>query len=88
MNTGDKIEELIEEELVDLDWDKKWGPGAAWVRALPGDEQKLYTFRTAVPAKVGGVGGPEAEAITARKVLLGYERVFRVLGDMEAGEEE
>src|SRR4051812_47539694 len=26
VNTGDKIEELLEEELVDLGWKKEWGP--------------------------------------------------------------
>lgn len=84
VNTGDKIEELLEEELVDLQWKKEWGsPRLSYEHFR--DERKMYTFRTGAPVKMERAD--EAGAIVAT-LLLGYERTFRPLGDMEAGDEE
>ena len=81
VHTGDKIDELLEEELVDLDWDKSWGPARMAYEHFR-DDQKLYTFRSSVDAS-----GPDApKRITI--ALLAYERTFRVLGDMQADDEK
>jgi len=74
VHTGDKIEDLLQEELTELEYE---GP-ALRVEHFR-DEQKLYTFRSALPAGAG--------TETAAKVLLAYEACFRRLGDMEAGED-
>ncbi len=83
VNTGDKIEELLEEELVDLGWKKEWGPARLSYEHFR-DAQKMYTFRTAAPVRADA--GNAAEIVGM--LLLGYERAFRPLGDMEADDEE
>jgi hypothetical protein len=83
VNTGDKIEELLEEELVDLGWKKEWGPARLTYEHFR-DAHKLYTFRTAAPIKPGSADAADTLAM----LLLGYERAFRPLGDMEAGDED
>lgn len=74
LHTGDKVEELLEEELVEV--------------GLPAERLKvehfrsddlLFTFRSPVPAET-------AEALV--KYLLAYEACFRNLGDMNAGSDE
>jgi hypothetical protein len=80
MHTGDSIEELLEEELVDLGYD---GP------TLPCEhfrsDDKLFTFRTALP---GDADTPDASmGERARVLLLGYEACFRQLGDMSEKDE-
>jgi hypothetical protein len=86
VNTGDKIEELLEEELVDLGWKKEWGPARLSYQHFR-DDTKMYTFRTAAPVKIERAGDPQSAEIVAT-VLLGYEQTFRPLGDMETGEDE
>ena len=81
VHTGDKMDELVEEELVDLDWKKSWGPTRLPFEHFR-DDHKLYTFRSPVDAT-----GPEGVNRVAI-ALLAYERAFRVLGDMEADDEE
>ena len=81
VHTGDKIEELLEEELVDLDWNKSWGPARLAYEHFR-DDHKLYTFRSIVDAS-----GPDAAKRIAI-ALLAYERAFRELGDMEADDED
>ncbi len=81
VHTGDKIEELLEEELIDLDWNKAWGPTRLAYEHFR-DDRKLYTFRSAVDAS-----GPDA-ANRIAIALLAYELAFRVLGDMEADDED
>jgi len=81
LNTGDKIEELVAEELAELDY----------VERQPGDamapcehfrsEDKLFTFRSRLPV---GVGEPHAASVAA-SWLRAYEAAFRRLGDMDAG---
>lgn len=82
VHTGDKIDELIEEELVDLEWKKEWGP-ARFAYEHFRDDRKMYIFRSPVPL---GTGADAAER--AAIALLAYERAFRPLGDMEADEDE
>lgn len=81
MHTGDKIEELIEEELVDLGLH----PAPFAVEHFRSDDL-LFTFRTPVPLPPGGVDSADC-ARAAVTWLLGYEAAFRRLGDMAAGEE-
>ena len=75
VHTGDTIEELIEEELIDLGVD----PDVVRVEHFRSDDM-LYTFRTPLPA-----GTAIDEACTW---LLAYEATFRVLGDMTAEDED
>lgn len=82
VHTGDKIDELIEEELVDLGWKKEWG-GTRFAYEHFRDDRKMYIFRSPVPV---GSGADAAER--AAIALLAYEQAFRPLGDMEADEDE
>lgn len=87
MHTGDKIEDLIEEELVNIGWEGGAGPESA----RPSfehfrDADKLYTFRTPVPVNLELAADPATEA-TVALWLLAYEACFRQLGDMDAGGE-
>lgn len=75
MHSGDKLEELIEEELVDLGEDA--GGGGISFEHFRSDDM-LFTFRTKVP-------GQDPERIA--RYLLAYEACFRNLGDMSEGEE-
>lgn len=86
VNTGDKIEELLEEELADLDWKKEWGPAKLTYEHFR-DERKMYTFRSPLPVDPARLDSAEAIEKTAL-ALLAYERAFRPLGDMEAGEDD
>lgn len=82
VHTGDKLSELLEEELAELGYE---GP------TLPvehyRDDDKLFTFRTPL---FGPWNGGESASRTDLAViaLLGYEAMFRQLGDMEADEED
>ncbi len=73
LHTGDAIEELLEEELVELGE----SPGRPRVDHFRG-EDRLFTFRTPIPR-----WEQDGRAI---RYLLAYEACFRRLGDMEAGE--
>lgn len=72
LHTGDKLDELIHEELVEQG-----------IEALPEpnqhfrDEDKLFTFRTALPREV------YEDVMLA--YLLAYEAALRELGDVDAG---
>lgn len=80
MHMRDSLVELLDEELAELGYE---GPeiGFSHYRS----EDLLYTFRSQVP-----VDGPEADGAgeTTALVLLGYEAVFRELGDMSGGGDE
>ncbi|MDY7110591.1 MAG: hypothetical protein SYC29_18315 [Planctomycetota bacterium] len=79
MHTGDPLEELIDEELVDLGHDG----GPLPVSHYRSDEM-LYTFRSPLPIE----NVDESAAVeTASRCLLAYEAAFRELGDMQSGEE-
>jgi hypothetical protein len=81
VHTGDKLEELIDEELVELGF--SGGP-------LPFEHfrspEKLFTFRTPVP--VDPTRLTPADLHTVATVLLAYEACFRNLGDIAAGPDD
>ena len=77
MHAGDKMEDLLEEELVDQ--------GAAATRLKIEhfrSDDLLFTFRSPLPLSTAADQAP-----AAAKFLLAYEACFRNLGDMNAGEE-
>ena len=78
MHSGDKMEDLLEEELVDQ--------GAPVTRLKIEhfrSDDLLFTFRSPLAAGMG-----EEQAAAVSKVLLAYEACFRNLGDMNAAEAE
>lgn len=81
MHTGDPLEELIEEELVELGQES---PGTIRVDHYRSDDM-LYTFRTPIP--IDSSDSPTA-AERASTYLLAYEAAFRELGDMEVDEDD
>lgn len=74
MHTGDKLEELLDEELADIGYE---GPALGFEHFR--SEDMLFTFRSRVPSD-----DPE----TIGTCLLGYELTFRQLGDMDTTEED
>lgn len=80
-HTGDDLEELLEEELAEQGLEIR----------LPyqhyRSEDRLFTFRSPVPAETGA--GEAAVADAAVRCLLAYEACFRALGDVAgSGDEE
>lgn len=71
MHTGDSIEELVADELVELGGDAR----VPRIRHFRNDARE-YVFEHDV----------EADGSTALRVLLAYEAAFRQLGDMAAAE--
>ena len=82
MHLGDKIEELVDEELVDQGFED--GP-------LPvehfRDERKLYVFRSPVAVPSGEALEGPAMVDRVTRVLMAYEACFRELGDMTVDED-
>lgn len=80
VHSGDKIEELLEEELVDKGFETP----------LPiehyRDENKHFVFRSTIDVHPGDIDS-EAVIETVEKVLLAYEACFRELGDMRPADE-
>lgn len=81
VNSGDKLEELLEEELVELGYE-----GGTLAFEHFRSEDKLFTFRSPLPVRVGVMPEREVEEV-AGLCLLGYEACFRRLGGMEDGAE-
>jgi hypothetical protein len=79
MHTGDSLEELIEEELVELGHDG----GPLPVSHYRSDDM-LYTFRSPLPIDAND---DETAVETASRCLLAYEAAFRELGEMQSSEE-
>lgn len=81
MHTGDKLEDLLNEELIEQGFTT--GP-------LPYEhfrsDDLLFTFRSPIPVAPSALGTPDAVRPTVQ-CLLAYEACFRNLGDMEADEE-
>jgi len=73
--SGDKLEDLLEEELIDLD-----APLTRLKVEHFRDDAKLFTFRSRLPSDLS------AESIA--RIVRGYEACFRRLGDMEGGADE
>lgn len=82
VHTGDKMEDLIEEELVELGLDHK----VVKVEHFRSPE-KWYTFRIPVPLERAGAA-EGARAALAAAYLLAMEAAYRPLGDMAAGDED
>ena len=79
LHTGDPIEELVEDELIDLGYE---GPRLP-VKHFRSDDM-LYTFRSPIPIDPAD----EAAAVeAAARCLLAYEAAFRELGNMQTAEE-
>jgi hypothetical protein len=81
VHTGDRLDDLLHEELVDLGY-AGLAPKFEHFRS----EDKLFTFRSVVPVNILSPSAADRE--TAVQFLLGYEACFRNLGDMEADDEE
>ncbi len=75
MFKGDKLEELLEDELIDQGYE---GPVPAFEHFR--DDEKIYVFRSPLPEDAAG------DAETLAKVLLAYEATFHQLGDMSEDE--
>jgi hypothetical protein len=83
---GDRLEDLLEEELVELGWDPREGqPGAAHGGPVRFEhfrsDDMLFTFRSPLPVSPEQAGSERA-AETCAVWLLAYEACFRNLGDM------
>jgi hypothetical protein len=83
MHTGDKVEELLDEELVEQGLPPLAKPGKHVVEHFRSDDM-LFTFRSPLPIDLNKADTPAA-ARTAGQWLLAYEACFRNLGDMNAG---
>lgn len=83
LNTGDKLEDLISEELAELGY-KEQHPGES-VRPCEHfrNDDRLFTFQTKIPVSLKA---PDA-AERATLWLLAYEDAFARLGDMSAADE-
>lgn len=82
VHTGDKIESLVHDELIDHDYD---GP-APLVEHFRSPALE-YTFRSPLPISLADAATPAAAAVTGQ-FLLGYEACFASLGDVAAGPEQ
>lgn len=81
LHTGDKMEDLLDEELVELGYEQ----GPLHIEHFR-DDAKVYVFRSALPIAPGNAPDPE-EIDRAVKVLLAYEACFNQLGDMNPSDE-
>jgi len=83
MHTGDKLDELIEEEMVDLGYEGE-RPTFEHFRS----DDMLFTFRSPANVPIEALAN-ESSSDAVALLLLGYEACFRQLGDMNAdGDEE
>lgn len=81
--TGDDLDDMIDEELVDLGWTR----GALGRNEHFRDDEKLFTFRSALPVDAATIVGAEL-ARDAVRVLHAYRIALGQMGDMEAGEDD
>lgn len=82
VHTGDKLDELIEEEMIELGYKGQRLPFEHFR-----SPEKLFTFRTALPIVEAEMSTTLATDL-AVQALVGYEACFRRLGDMEGGDDE
>jgi len=81
MHTGDKLEDLLEEELIDQGYEVHLAVDHFR------DDSKRYIFRSPVPVAVGEETDGPVTTDHVTQTLLAYEAAFRELGDMsEDGE--
>jgi hypothetical protein len=83
MHTGDKLEELIEEELVDLEIEVSQPIVCEHYRS----DDRVFTFRTPVPVELEKTEAAEIARVSSG-YLLAYEACFRELGDVVADDED
>lgn len=83
-HTGDEVEELVEEELVELDYKGEPMGRSQHYRS----EDKMFTFRSPLAVGVNASASDAKSVETATACLLAYEACFRRLGDMDAGRAE
>ena len=81
LHTGDRLEDLIDEELAEHGFAPRAGHAAVCEHFR--DADRLFTFRSPLPFGRGDLSDPAASDQT-RRALLAYEACFRRLGDMEA----
>ncbi|MBL0922630.1 MAG: hypothetical protein IBJ10_10965 [Phycisphaerales bacterium] len=81
VHTGDKLEELMEEELADQQEPKPAQPPKFEHFR---DDDKVFTFRTRLPFGPADASAGERAA----RWLLACEAMFRNLGDMQGGDED
>ena len=82
VHTGDKLDELLEEEMVEFGYD---GPRPTFEHFR--SDAMLFVFRT--PVDIAAEVMAEAQsADEVALVLRGYEACFRQLGDMDAENSE
>lgn len=81
VHTGDKLEELMEEELADQGEPK---PASALRFEHFRDDDRVFTFRVRTPLE----GGEPDAAERALRWLLACEAMFARLGDMQGGDED
>jgi hypothetical protein len=82
MHTGDKLPDLLEEELANLDM-----PGIRPAVEHFRDQAKLFTFRSKILPAADLATNPTA-INTCRTFLLAYDACFQNLGDMTAGDDD
>lgn len=81
MHLGDKLEELLEEELVDQGFD-----GVLPVEHFR-DDDKQYVFRSPIACDARDQAARHALADRLSRALLAYEATFSQLGDMKPADE-
>lgn len=79
--TGDDLDDLIDEELVDLGWNRGRLKPLKHFR----NDEMLFVFISETPIKAADATASDAEDLT--KAVLAYEIAFRELGDM-AGDDD
>lgn len=80
--TGDDLDDLIDEELVDLGWDRGRLKPLKHFR----NDEMLFIFVSALPLTIEEVGAEDAKDVA--RALMAYEHAFRELGDMAGDEDE
>lgn len=86
VHTGDKLDDLLEEELNDLGFEVAGGRKALAFEHFR-SESKLFTFRTPLPVDAKDAS-PEEIGRIAAVFLRAYEACFRRLGGMAGGDDE
>jgi len=91
MHTGDHIEELIAEELIEHDFPPPPLPpipASAITCEHFRSEDRLFTFRTPLPPPITAAALTKQSLDHALRWLLAYESCFRNLGDVQAKPED
>ena len=81
---GDKMEDLLEDELVELDYFAAGGSPITKIEHYR-SEDKLFTFRAKVPLQPGDIASEKNVQMVTR-ALHSFEACFRQLGDMQGGQ--